>query len=216
MSSFKLDVYSLIIMAKQNNSTGRDDLIGPLVFHSEMEALNALWSFVKGRIKAECANEFLGWAYSELQYFSNSFKDSNDCLGDPNISIEKVLITQVRASADWYFNFIGLNGNESFYDLSVTKLEPAIVSIDLDDGDSDEPNISGQIFCDGIGICMTFDGYSDCSSADNRGVPVFIEKYEGEMAVRVFGDINREDPTERISLNGARNLMRNQLASMGA
>ena len=47
-------------------------------------------------------------------------------------------------------------------------------------------------------------GYGDCCSNDGYGTPVFIEWYDGELRVVVFGDINQEDPTHIISLEGAR------------
>jgi hypothetical protein len=55
-----------------------------------------------------------------------------------------------------------------------------------------------------LGIALHFAGYGDCTSNDNSGQPVYIEKYEGRLLVRVYGDINSENPTHLISLEGAR------------
>lgn len=47
-------------------------------------------------------------------------------------------------------------------------------------------------------------GYGDCGSADGFGFPVKVEWYEGQLWVLVWGNINSEDPTHKISLSGAR------------
>lgn len=54
-----------------------------------------------------------------------------------------------------------------------------------------------------LGIELSFDGYGDCASSDNHGTPVFIEFYEGKLWLRVWADINQEDPTHCIDLSGA-------------
>ena len=47
-------------------------------------------------------------------------------------------------------------------------------------------------------------GYGDCGSADGHGSPVAIEFYGGKLRVLIWGDINKEDPTHTIELEGAR------------
>lgn len=49
-----------------------------------------------------------------------------------------------------------------------------------------------------------FEGYGDHNSPDGQGIPVLFEVYEGELRLLVWADINREDPTHIISLDGAR------------
>jgi len=53
--------------------------------------------------------------------------------------------------------------------------------------------------------CVLTDGYTDNCSSDNEGFPLFIEKYEGEINLRVHANINVEDPTHCVPLTGARN-----------
>lgn len=64
-----------------------------------------------------------------------------------------------------------------------------------------------------VGLEVRIDGYSDCSSNDSEGAPIYLEKYEDEMFLRVFSDINCEEPTHSISLNGARNTKRIDVTS---
>jgi hypothetical protein len=54
-----------------------------------------------------------------------------------------------------------------------------------------------------LGISLHFDGYSDHCSQDSNGTPIYIEKYEGKLRVIVYADINQEDPTHVICLEGA-------------
>jgi hypothetical protein len=75
-----------------------------------------------------------------------------------------------------------------------------------DECESEEKDINGFIDNkNNLGIALHFDGYSDCCSTDDNGTPVYIEKYDGDLRVIVYADINHEDPTHVISLQGARN-----------
>ena len=55
-------------------------------------------------------------------------------------------------------------------------------------------------------------GYSDCNSQDDTGIPLVIENINGVLTLRVFADINQEDPTHVIPLNLAKN--KNRLHSV--
>ena len=55
-----------------------------------------------------------------------------------------------------------------------------------------------------LGIALHFSGYSDFCSADDNGTPVYIEKYDGDLRVIIYADINQEEPTHVISLESAR------------
>lgn len=48
------------------------------------------------------------------------------------------------------------------------------------------------------------EGYGEKTAFDGGGHPVVIEFYKGELRLLVWGDINSEDPTHTISLEGAR------------
>lgn len=48
------------------------------------------------------------------------------------------------------------------------------------------------------------EGYGDFGSAEGHGCPVFLELHQGRLRLVVFADINREDPTHIIDLEGAR------------
>lgn len=46
-------------------------------------------------------------------------------------------------------------------------------------------------------------GYGDYSSKAGAGVPIGIEYYQEKVWITVWGNINQEDPTERLCLDGA-------------
>lgn len=47
-------------------------------------------------------------------------------------------------------------------------------------------------------------GYGDACSKDGDGFPIMIEKYDGKLRVILWGDINMQDPTHTIDMEGAR------------
>lgn len=53
-------------------------------------------------------------------------------------------------------------------------------------------------------FCIMPEGYGDSCSTYDSGVPVMLEIWEGELRVLIWADINQEDPTHVISLEGAR------------
>lgn len=53
-------------------------------------------------------------------------------------------------------------------------------------------------------IEIGFEGYGEKCAPEGYGHPIRIERYKGEMRLLVWADINQEDPTHTISLEGAR------------
>jgi hypothetical protein len=56
---------------------------------------------------------------------------------------------------------------------------------------------------DGDMVVIGADGYGEKNGTPDSGGPVVIELYEGQLRVIVWGDINSEDPTHIIPLDGA-------------
>lgn len=54
------------------------------------------------------------------------------------------------------------------------------------------------------GFLIAAEGYGEKCSDVNYSHPVLIELYEGELRVVIWNDINKEDPTHIISLEGAK------------
>lgn len=47
-------------------------------------------------------------------------------------------------------------------------------------------------------------GYGDACSKNGYGTPILIEFWNGELRVVVWGNINQEDPTHTINVEGAK------------
>lgn len=62
-------------------------------------------------------------------------------------------------------------------------------------------------------IEIGFEGYGECGAAEGYGRPVRIELYEGKLRALVWADINSEDPTHIIDLNGAQEAARDEQTS---
>jgi len=67
-----------------------------------------------------------------------------------------------------------------------------------------------HIEADQDAIALRPEGYGEASAGDGSGFPVLIEKWDGELRVIVWADINRQDPTHIISLEGARESARKE------
>ena len=68
--------------------------------------------------------------------------------------------------------------------------------------------------CNGEHISFSFDGYGDNVTNDyvnGESCPLLIEIFEGELRVVVWGDINQEDYTHIISLEGAAKSKREEI-----
>jgi len=59
-------------------------------------------------------------------------------------------------------------------------------------------------------ICIGVEGYGEKNAYVGNGTPIVVEVYQGTLRVIVFGDINSEEPTEIISLDGAKESHREQ------
>jgi len=61
----------------------------------------------------------------------------------------------------------------------------------------------------GVDRVSAFMGAEELGVADmDKGYPVLLELYQGEYRLYVWGDINDEEPTHVISLEGARETKR--------
>lgn len=71
------------------------------------------------------------------------------------------------------------------------------------------PSVVGRVAIEScVSVVIQFDGYGDHDSVDGQGTPVLIENVNGVPNVVIWGDINAEEPTHRIPLDGARESLR--------
>lgn len=63
--------------------------------------------------------------------------------------------------------------------------------------------VKGKIVQTIAGIEVFAEGYGTCNMQPGFGSPIFLEVWEGKLRLHVFADINSEDPTHTIDLEGA-------------
>ena len=64
------------------------------------------------------------------------------------------------------------------------------------------------MFC-GV-ITINVKGYGELTSKDGQGEPILIEKFENKLRVVLWGDINAEEATHIVDMEGAREDWRNE------
>lgn len=73
-----------------------------------------------------------------------------------------------------------------------------------------EEKLKGGIKTGPTYLEISFEGYGDFCSQDSLGSPLVIEYYQGEIRIVIWANINQEDPTHVISLEGAREVNRHE------
>jgi hypothetical protein len=73
----------------------------------------------------------------------------------------------------------------------------------IDHGEGRKP-ARGSVHENPGGLDIRVEGYGSNISGDGNGCPIFLEKWEGKLRLIVWADINSEEPTHIIDLEGAR------------
>ena len=69
----------------------------------------------------------------------------------------------------------------------------------------DNSKVNGFATIESIeGIGIHIDGYGDAHSKDEDSCPIYIDFYDNKLMVQIYGDINSEEPTEVVSVEGAK------------
>ncbi len=84
----------------------------------------------------------------------------------------------------------------------MTKIKQDIYDGAIPEEDS---GVEATVSVEDFGIILGIKGYSDHISEDDEGRLVWFEVYEGKLRLIVYADIQQEDPTHIINLEGARN-----------
>ena len=77
---------------------------------------------------------------------------------------------------------------------------------DLDEVDFDSDPTSLRVTIDapsGLGMTINVAGYGEKCADDGYGTPIYLELYQGKLVLRVWADINSEEPTHVIDMSGA-------------
>jgi hypothetical protein len=87
-------------------------------------------------------------------------------------------------------------------------MENKLEQILLDE--TQEQKLSVEAVATGFGLEIFAEGYGCCGMAPGHGSIVFLELYDGKLWLRVWTDINNEDPTYVIDMSGALETNRNE------
>lgn len=63
--------------------------------------------------------------------------------------------------------------------------------------------VTALVLREGAAFSISFNGYGSAGMMPGHGSQVYAELYEGKLMLRVWADINQEDPTHIIDLSGA-------------
>ncbi|MEA1987778.1 MAG: hypothetical protein U9N57_01055 [Pseudomonadota bacterium] len=104
-------------------------------------------------------------------------------------------------------------GDNHWLEIFPAPFTPNKISFTINDNYySDEPEsleVSVEYSKETDVILVTAEGYGDNSSQEG-GVPMIIDFYDEELNVRIWSDINNEEATHTIRLEGARESMRRE------
>lgn len=70
-------------------------------------------------------------------------------------------------------------------------------------GDGKGPSVNFMAEATALSVEIGVEGFGEKTSLPPYARPIFLEFYEGKLTLRVWADINQEDPTHVIDLSGA-------------
>lgn len=59
-------------------------------------------------------------------------------------------------------------------------------------------------------LAINIEGYGDAGSNNGEGFPIVLDLFDNKLRVVVWADINKEDPTHKIDLEGAKEIFRKE------
>lgn len=207
-------MYSLIYIERPNDSSTADAILGPFFFQTSEEAIKKVYTYSVGRIISCCA-EFFIESYS--QFFSEIKEISESDSGDATTELKKYLESIeedaiMEGITEWYFEYANDDLVDAYY--SVDEVIPEVkegshnglnVPFNFDDIELPNSSIDGVIESQQLCLVISFNGYSDHGSEDDKGYPIIISKRKDKLHLSVYTDINNPDATHEIDLEGARN-----------
>jgi hypothetical protein len=73
----------------------------------------------------------------------------------------------------------------------------------LKDAEGKAPDLEVEVECDGLALWVRPVGYGNNAFQDGHGSPILLENRGGTPNLRVWSDINQEEATHRVNLEGA-------------
>lgn len=170
------------------------------------ELINSLESNCSGKVATvfeKSHSSFAAAVEAGDVYWGNHHITTKDQLAGVLAGFE-LLSSGFTVKPDIYFLKDDLRANKKGFNSS------RVFDVDLEDASENGEFTRAQLTISSQGIAIVFDGHSDYVSEDDKGQPLWIERNDGEIHVVIFDDINSEEPTHVISLEGARNEARRE------
>ena len=209
-------MFSLIYIEKSNSSDTQSALNGPFCFAEKKDAIKKVFEYAVERILSCCAS-FLAESDPALAGLAEKVEGCTE--EEAYVKVQEYLdgISDeyiMEEITDWYFEYANDDLVEAYYSVNVLDVigsnpDESLSFTLRDETTGPEGDVSGSVSDkSSLGLCISVNGYSTCSSVDDEGCLVYIEKYDDKLQVRIYGDISKEEPTHNISLEGARNSLR--------
>lgn len=188
-------------------SSNKDNCQYESVFALTWELINSLESNCSGKlatISDQSFTSFAAAAKAGAVHWASHHVTSKDQLAGALVGFELAVSSTGYKTSVYFIQDVTARRGRSKFDAS------KILEIDLEDASENGEFTKAQLTISSQGIALVFDEHSDYVSEDNKGQPIWIERNNGEINVVVFDDINNEEPTHVISLEGARNTARRE------
>lgn len=114
-------LFTLVFFDHSRDSDAEAAMNGPHLFQTRAEALETLWTYVKSRIPACCADPF----FDEAESLGLEIEDEAE---DITPILESANAQQREAIIDWYFEFSDDEDTEAFYE--ITEHTPSTLEAD--------------------------------------------------------------------------------------
>lgn len=205
-------MYSLIYIERPKKADTQGTLNGPFCFSEKKEAIEKVFGYVSGRVLDSA--EFFIESHPALEHLAEELEDCTEEEITLKVKIFLESITEesvMEDISDWYFEYANDELVEAYYSVNSfdAPVETSLCFTLRDETTGPEGDVLGSVSAkQSLGLSISVKGYSDCSSNDDHGTLVYVEKYDNKVQVRIYGDINSEEPSHNISLEGARNDLR--------
>lgn len=164
---------------------------------------------VVGSINLACTVEPRDFSEEQKQYILNnqSLRDdlmfwlestvSDNCWTPANFDFIKSLYSNTGKNC-----IESTSAKEPQIDIFASSHDQGILFV-LEDCVGGEDKLEGRIKVGSTRIELFINGYGTSSMEPGFGSPIYIEFYQGSLRLLVWDDINQEEPTYEISLEGA-------------
>ena len=78
------------------------------------------------------------------------------------------------------------------------------ISLNIKDADGGKWVLPVTLHLNNLGLAIQAEGYGEMTAAEGQGLPIYLEYLDQKLRLLVWADINDEEPTHVIDMEGAR------------